>query len=57
MGMFMFTAGVLQLFAGGFWFFAAAGAMHEITGAALIGFGILSLGVGAVIERLDKPQP
>jgi len=57
MGLFLFTVGVLQLLAGGFWFFAAISPMQETTGAVLVGFGFIALGLGAIIERLDRRQP
>lgn len=54
MGLFMFTVGVLQIVGGIFWWAAALTSAHEIVAAVLIGFGGSSLGLGAIIERLDK---
>lgn len=57
MGLFFFAVGVLQLIAGAFWFLVATGALHETTAAVFIGFGVVAIALGAIIERLDRRQP
>lgn len=57
MGLFLFAVGVLQLIAGAFWFLVATGALHETTAAVFIGFGVVAIALGAIIERLDRRQP
>lgn len=54
MGLFMFTVGVLQIIAGVIWWAAAPTSIHEIVAAVLLCSGVSSLGLGAIIERLDK---
>lgn len=57
MGLLLFTVGVLQLIAGAAWFLVATGAPHETTAAVFIGFGVVAIALGAIVERLDRRQP
>lgn len=50
----MYTAGVLLLAAAAFVWATAATGLHELVAVALLGFGVLSLGIGGIIERMPK---
>ena len=59
MSWLVYIAGGLQLVFGGFIFSAGRSAMHETTAAVAIGFGVLALGLGRLLqyrEDDDKRQ-
>jgi len=46
--------GALQILGGVLAFASAASAIHQILGAVMFGMGVVSLGVGVLVDRIDK---
>lgn len=51
---FIGLAGALQLLGGFAFFYAARGGIHEVAGAVMIGSGTICLGLGILIEKLNR---
>ena len=53
MAAFIIILGAMQMLGGVLAFMGSASAIHEILGTLAFGLGVLSLGIAAVIIRLD----